>query len=73
MVLVLSCYAKKGCPYISSLSPASSCNLSWEVFDQKEARRQQIFPGLAEDSKPRDFDIFMKDLGANKKKHQEKD
>ena len=32
------------------------------VFDQKEARRQQIFPGLAEDSKPRDFDIFMKEF-----------
>lgn len=32
------------------------------VFDKKEARRQQIFPGLAEDSKPADFDIFLKEF-----------
>jgi hypothetical protein len=33
-----------------------------QVFDKKEARRQQIFPGLAEDSKPADFDIFLKEI-----------
>lgn len=35
-----------------------------QVFDKKEARRQQIFPGLAEDSKPADFDIFLKEISS---------
>lgn len=31
------------------------------IFDMKDARRQEAFPGLAADSMPQDFDLFLKE------------